>query len=394
MRGQFRILIVDDEDTILRSIPSMLRDYSADIDTASDNNQALSRFQKAPYDLVSLDMNMPDFDGEPNPVAGINLLEKLREIDDTLPAIILTGEDEITIRSMLNAKNMKNVDVFLKNSPGADRELIGKVGKLLDECEVSIQAVGEAEPSLFSRKDIVSLQGVVSSLGSDREGHVFIEERDGYLPEIMGRHWLAQAAYSDLRAEPVDIIGVRDNSFVVVGSNSVLFLRDYYRNNILVHKRDLEGLVGEVVSVDERTNRNGIRITSSNAPEYLTSKKSWQAISENSELLPLQTQVDILGESGGRLIIKPHQISILNEHGQEVSISKAEINNLLGRVAEPIDEDECGAISIISEQASDIIKDGYWQAKSLDEMVYIPGEIVEVFEVRDKKLIVREHIAD
>lgn len=418
MRGQYRILIVDDDDdNILRNISRMLRDYSVSTDTATNNQYALNGFQQIPYDLAILDMDMPDFDGEPNPVAGINLLEKLRNIDDTLPVIILTGEDEVTIRTMLKARDIKNVDVFLKNSPGAGHELYNKVQALLNESEVSVLAMGETRPNFFKRKDFVNLQGVVSSIENDdgfdraeawervfyeegvvsktendREGHVFIIEREGILPTLIDRHWLAKAGYGELRAEPVDIVGVRDNKFVVIGSNNVLFLRDFYRNEVLVHKNHLENLVGKIVDVKNSMKRLEVRITSSNAPEYLTSKRSWQAVTDDNTLLPMHTEVDVLGEKGGKLRVRPHQTLILNEKGEEIPITEEFLNELIGRVVKPIDEAEKGTISIISEQASDILKSGHWQAISGDETIFIPGEKVEVFGVKDKKLLVREYI--
>ncbi|MCB0208831.1 MAG: response regulator [Anaerolineae bacterium] len=399
MRGQYRILIVDDDDNILRNISRMLRDYSASIDTATNNPYAFTIFQQMPYDLAILDMNMPDFDGEPNALAGINLLKKLRTLDDTLPVIILTGEEEVKIKTMLKASDIKNVDIFLKNSPGAGDELYDKVKTLLNESEVSILATGESRPNFFKRKDFVNLQGVVSSIESDHqakngdEGHIFIIEGAGVSPSLLDRHWPAKGAYGKLRAEPVDIIGIRNNKFVVIGSNHMLFLHDFYRNKVLVHKNHLKNLVGKVVEVKDKMNRLEVRITSSNAPEYLTSKRSWQAVTDDDTLLPLHTEVDILGEKGGKLRVRPHQTMILNEQGQEVPITEEILNDLIGKVVKPIDEADKGTILIISEQASDAIKNVYWQAIADDELIFIPGENVKVAGVKEKKLLIREYIA-
>ncbi len=389
MRGQFRIFIVDDEENILRSISRMLQELPASIDTATNNIQALTRFQQIPFDLAILDMNMPDFDGEPNKLAGIKLLEKLREIDPALPTIILSGEEEITIRTMLKAKNLQQVDVFLKNISSGE-ELSQKIDNLLNESEVSLMASGITEPVLFKRRDVLNLQGVVSKIDNSGEGEVFIVERGGVSPDLIGRQWLAKAGYGQLREEPVDIVGVRDNKFVVVGTDNMVFLRDFYRNDILVHKNDLEDLVGEVVDVNEQMKRHGVRIISGNAPEYLTSKKYWQATKDDNIFLSMYTEVDILGEGAGKLKIAPYQIQIHSEKGKKLEISKANIQGLIGKIARSIDEDNQGSIVIISDDSPEILKGDRWQATSNDELIYIPGEKVEVIGVQDQKLLVRE----
>lgn len=392
MRGQFRILIVDDEDNFLRSISRMLQDKSFSTDTASNNEQALNRFRQIPYDMVIVDMNMPDFDGEPNKLAGIKLVERLREIDVTLPTIILTGEDDATIRTMLAAKKLQHIDIFLKNLSSGD-ELVHKIDQLLKESEITLLAAGVAEPVSFKRTAILNLQGVVSRIDGD-SGQVFIIEREGVLPRLIGHYWLAKAGYGQLREEPVDIIGVQANRFVVTGTDNIVFLRDFYRNNILAHKKDLQNLVGEIVDVNEQLKRHGVQITSGHTPEYLASKRYWQAITDADSLLPMYSEVDILGERDGKLRIRLHQTLILDENGVEAEVTEAHVSGLLGKVVTPIDEDDQGTLQIISDQTPDVLGGARWQATTSDEMIFIAGERVEVVGIKDKKLLVAEVIEE
>ncbi len=397
MRGRFRILIVDDEDNILRAISRMLEDCSAQdcsvyVDTATNNNEALQRCKGIPYDLVSLDMNMPDFDGHRNRLAGVKLLEKLREIDPALPIIILSGEDELTIKTMLEAKDMgKNFDVFLKNKSSGS-ELCQKVDTLLNDSNVSILVVGEAEPIPFKRNEIVNLQGVVSKVEPDGGAQVSIMKGEGVSPDLIGRHWLATGSYGPLREEPVDIIGVRDNKFVVISSNDIVFLRDLYRNEILVHQKDFADLTGEVADVNENMKRNGVRVTSADAPGYLTAKKYWQAATDDRKLLPMGAEVDILGEIEKKLRIRESRALIVNENGREVDVIKSSLVGLLGKVITPIDEEDNGSIVIISEKAPEIFGQTSWQAAADNDGVFIPNEKVEVYGTKGKKLLIREYI--
>jgi two-component system KDP operon response regulator KdpE len=58
-----RVLIVDDEPTLLRALSINLRARSYDVDTAADGASALAAASRRPPDLVILDLGLPDMDG-------------------------------------------------------------------------------------------------------------------------------------------------------------------------------------------------------------------------------------------------------------------------------------------------------------------------------------------
>jgi two-component system nitrogen regulation response regulator NtrX len=58
-----RILIVDDEASILRSLQGILTDEGFDVAHAHDGEAALGCLQAQPCDLVLLDLWMPGMDG-------------------------------------------------------------------------------------------------------------------------------------------------------------------------------------------------------------------------------------------------------------------------------------------------------------------------------------------
>ncbi len=392
MRGYFRILVVDDDDNILRSLSSMLKSPTTYIDTANNSTQALNKFQQLPYNLALLDMNMPDFDHEPNKLAGIRLLEKLREIDPTLPIVILTGEDEATVKTMLSAKNLPSIDMFMKNASSSGTELQQKIDTLLHNSKVSVSTKEASAPVLFQRNDLVNLQGVITHIDSPTEGWVFIKTDKGVTSGLPDKPWLARVGYGMLREEPVDIIGVQHNKFVVIGIDNILFIRDFYRNDILVYSRDLEGLNGKVVDVNQRMKRHGVKITSPDAPDYLTTKKFWQAVTEDDNLLALYTEIDIIGELNGKLKIRPHQTTALNQQGQEIEFTKAAFLGQQAKIIQPIDEEDKGVIAIISEDAPPPLTKHQWQATNENGLIFIPGEVVNIVGVENKKLIIEEMI--
>jgi len=80
-----RILIVDDEKdmlVLLKRIITEETDHEAV--TESDPSRALDLFREDPFDLVITDLKMPKMDG-------IQLLEKIREIDPNTSVVILTA---------------------------------------------------------------------------------------------------------------------------------------------------------------------------------------------------------------------------------------------------------------------------------------------------------------
>jgi two-component system NtrC family sensor kinase len=62
--GQHRILIVDDEDVVVQLLADILEGERHRIDTASSGPEALRRMEAEPYDLVILDLKMPDMSGQ------------------------------------------------------------------------------------------------------------------------------------------------------------------------------------------------------------------------------------------------------------------------------------------------------------------------------------------
>lgn len=85
-----RILIVDDEASIRRSLSGLLADEGWEVADAADGNAALAavRDEAGPFDVVLLDIAMPGRDG-------IAVLEELREGFPDLPVVMMSGHGNI-----------------------------------------------------------------------------------------------------------------------------------------------------------------------------------------------------------------------------------------------------------------------------------------------------------
>ncbi len=82
-----KILVVDDEANIRELYREELEDMGYEVTTVADGAEALAVIDTAKFDLVTLDMRMPDIDG-------IETLRKMKEKDSTLPIVICTAYEE------------------------------------------------------------------------------------------------------------------------------------------------------------------------------------------------------------------------------------------------------------------------------------------------------------
>jgi DNA-binding NtrC family response regulator len=79
-----QVLIVEDSKPLREMLVHVLKDDDTRVDSAKDGKEALDRYYSAPYDLIITDLNMPE-------VTGIELIKKIREQDDLVEFIIITG---------------------------------------------------------------------------------------------------------------------------------------------------------------------------------------------------------------------------------------------------------------------------------------------------------------
>jgi two-component system nitrogen regulation response regulator NtrX len=83
-----RILIVDDEESIVQTLADILRDEGFEVWCASDGNQALTRIQTEVPDVVLLDIWLPQMDG-------IEALRALKEMRSDVEVIVMSGHGNI-----------------------------------------------------------------------------------------------------------------------------------------------------------------------------------------------------------------------------------------------------------------------------------------------------------
>ena len=83
-----RILIVDDEAPIRRALKSVLENEPYEVDEAENGKDALEKARVKHYDVVFMDIKMPQMDG-------MEALEKIREISPDSCVIMISGHGDI-----------------------------------------------------------------------------------------------------------------------------------------------------------------------------------------------------------------------------------------------------------------------------------------------------------
>ncbi|MGA8017338.1 MAG: response regulator transcription factor [Desulfobacterales bacterium] len=83
-----RILVVDDEKTLLGQLERALEGQRYMVETALDGQEALDKLFETPYDLIILDIMLPKRDG-------LSVLREIRQAGMTTPVLMLTARREI-----------------------------------------------------------------------------------------------------------------------------------------------------------------------------------------------------------------------------------------------------------------------------------------------------------
>jgi DNA-binding response OmpR family regulator len=130
-----RILVVDDEENILRSVKKTLYREGFEVETADGNIKAFQLIEEAlqegtPFDLVVIDLNMPDFEGRESRYAGLELLERIKARAPELPVIANSAWDEVETAKRCIEKGAS--DYFVK---GRNEEMLKKIRAVLGKSE-------------------------------------------------------------------------------------------------------------------------------------------------------------------------------------------------------------------------------------------------------------------
>ena len=155
-----KILIIEDEEPIRRVLVRILtdEDSSFEIHEASDGKKGLDLIKNDSYDLVLCDIKMPKIDG-------IELLQRTRKTNSTVPFIMLTGHGNI--ETAVESMKLGAYD-FISKPPDLNR-LINSVRNALEKKELV------AENKIL-RKKVAKKYEIIGNSKSIMEIHAMIDK--------------------------------------------------------------------------------------------------------------------------------------------------------------------------------------------------------------------------
>jgi DNA-binding response OmpR family regulator len=118
-----RILIVDDEQDIISVFKMVLEMNDFEVDAYNDPLLALSNFKKNAYDLIILDIRMPDMDG-------FELYKKIRMVDDKVKVCFMTAFDDYRQEFKKSFPMLDEIKCFIRK-PNAIEDLVNHVATIL-----------------------------------------------------------------------------------------------------------------------------------------------------------------------------------------------------------------------------------------------------------------------
>jgi two-component system response regulator PilR (NtrC family) len=121
VKRDLRLLVVDDEEVIRDVLQALLEREGYEVTTAQDAGDALARFDAEPFDVVLLDLMLPDR-------PGLDVLREIRRRDPDAVVVIVTAYSSIegAIHAMREGafhyipKPFQNQEVLLTVQKGAD----------------------------------------------------------------------------------------------------------------------------------------------------------------------------------------------------------------------------------------------------------------------------------
>jgi two-component system alkaline phosphatase synthesis response regulator PhoP len=167
----FSILLVEDEENLQEALKLNLELEGYEVTSSYDGAEALKQFQQEHFDLIILDVMLPELDG-------ISVCETIRLTNTEIPILILSARNTSADR-VLGLK--KGADDYL-TKPFNLEELLLRVNKLIRKSEQ--MAIKQSLPDIYefgkNKIDFKALEG------SNKKGEQFtLSKREAMLLKLL-----------------------------------------------------------------------------------------------------------------------------------------------------------------------------------------------------------------
>ena len=180
-----RILIVDDDESILKALRRLLSmtpctageaSFTLQIDIFSSPQEALEKARSTAYDLVLSDYRMPFMNG-------VQFLKAFREIQPDAARLILSGYSDLN--GLIGAINEAGISRFI-SKPWNDYELVSSIAQILALRELTLEnqrladqarlAMGVISAEEIERKRLEATEPGITQVNWGPDGSVLLDE--------------------------------------------------------------------------------------------------------------------------------------------------------------------------------------------------------------------------
>ena len=203
-----RILVIDDEKVVCQSCYLLLSGEGCEVDTSQNPKEGLVMAEQNPYDLILLDLKMPE-------VSGMEFLRRIRDFRPDTEVIIMTGFAEIS--TAVEAIKLGAFDYLPK--PFSPDQLIVAVGKAIETREIraenrylrrELQARYKFETIVGSSKEMQAVYGLIAQV-SVTNTTVLIRGESGTGKELIARAIHFNSPRKNKRFVAVDCGSLHEN---------------------------------------------------------------------------------------------------------------------------------------------------------------------------------------
>ena len=121
VKARTRTLLVDDEMDVIFSLKLFLEENGFEVDAYTDPSLAIANFKPSLYDLIILDIKMPQLNG-------FELYKTIREVDNNVKVFFLTAVSDFSgYEEVLNKMSSTLAENCFIQKPVDTQELLRRV---------------------------------------------------------------------------------------------------------------------------------------------------------------------------------------------------------------------------------------------------------------------------
>jgi DNA-binding NtrC family response regulator len=238
-----RILVIDDEPDIRESLEALLASENYNVQLASNAAEGLKRLEGSPFDLVLLDLMMPD-------KSGMQVLEEIRSRDLETPIFLITayGSIEVAVNAlkrgasdyfskpwdnekllieidrMISKRRLEQENLELKRALKqrySFPNIVGKSERMLKILDLVAQVASSRATILITGETGTGKELIANAIHahSARSGHPFVPVHSGSVPPDL----LESALFGHVKGAFTGAVASRKGYFEIANRGTIFF---------------------------------------------------------------------------------------------------------------------------------------------------------------------------